>query len=107
MKGSGTLTESVMSGCAALDVTDAGTRREKGGDGRGEEVGTCAGHLAGLSAAGTALTDACSCRRWQQLAGLVLPAQPELILPRQLLQTFGSKRLKQREIGRASCRERV
>lgn len=40
MKGSGTLAESVMCNCVALDVTDAGARREEGGDGRGEEAST-------------------------------------------------------------------
>lgn len=65
-------------------------------DGVRRWVGTCAVRPAGLPRAVTALTDARSCRRWQQPAGLVLPAQPELIFPLQLLQTFGRKWLKQR-----------
>lgn len=90
------LAELVVSVCTALDATGTGGCREEEGHGQGEEVGTRAQHPAGLSGAGTDPTDVHSCRRWQQPAGLVPPAQPELILPLQLLQTFGRKRLKQR-----------
>lgn len=53
---------------------------------------------AGLFGAARALTGARSCYRWQQPFGLVLPAPPELILPLQLLQTFGRKSIKQRGV---------